>query len=182
MKSSFFSVFSILGRYFVALYKSFTSITTAVKATLPYLIGSRSRDVRREITEQYPDPVSSRTPEDLPARSRGHLFNDIEKCTGCGDCEKVCPVNCISIETEMGPDPQKTWVAVFDIDQSRCVYCGLCTDVCPPQSIVNTHQFEGAVYQLEDLVMSFGRGRVTFEQRQKWDEMRRVSQLEEPNL
>ncbi|MBL7715886.1 MAG: 4Fe-4S dicluster domain-containing protein [Bdellovibrionales bacterium] len=166
------SVFSGLAQYLKAVFRGLSSVLGSVKTSLPYLVGFKSGELRKEVTEQYPDPVSSKTPEDLPARSRGLLFNDIERCTGCRDCEQICPVKCITVENEKGPDSQKVWVSVFDIDSARCTFCGLCVEVCQPQSLIHSHQFESAVYASTDLVASFGRGRVTQEQRVKWAKAR----------
>lgn len=145
---------------------------------LPYLMNVRSGDLKKEVTEQYPDPVSSRIAEELPARSRGLLSNDIDRCTGCKECEIVCPVDCITIETEPGPNLNKIWVSVFDIDLSRCIFCGLCVEVCQPTSLTHTRKYESSVYDLPDLVASFGRGRVTPEQQRKWAELRRAKEEE----
>ncbi|MCC7442223.1 MAG: 4Fe-4S binding protein [Bdellovibrionales bacterium] len=142
-----------------------------MKTTVPYLVGWG--ELRKEITEQYPDPVSSRTEDDLPPRTRGLLFNDIERCTGCLACSKVCPVGCIEIENEAGPDPEKKWVAVFSVDFSQCIFCGLCVESCQPASLMHTKQYEGSVYRVSDLKVGFGRGHVTQEQREKWDSMRK---------
>lgn len=166
------SVFHTLKQYLWAMIKGVQSTVSALSAALPYLLNVKTGDLRKEITEQYPDPVSSKTADDLPPRSRGILANDIEKCTGCGDCILVCPTNCITIQNEKGPDPDKTWVAVYDIDFSRCMFCGLCAEACIPQSLGHTKQFEGSVYEVNELVASFGRGRITPDQRQKWEELR----------
>lgn len=168
MKSSIFTVLSEYARdVFVGARSTARSCFTA----LPYLFSIG--EVRKEVTEQYPDPVSSRTADDLPSRTRGLLFNDIDRCTGCKDCEKICPTKCIFVENEIGADSAKVWVAVFDVDFSRCIFCGLCVEVCNPQSLVHTRQFEGAVFLAGDLVSGFGRGRVTREQREKWALLRR---------
>ena len=113
----------------------------------------------QEVTEGYPDQVSSRSPEDLPARSRGLLFNDIDRCTGCGACARICPTRCIQVEQEeLGQTQHKKWVSVFDLDFTRCMFCGLCVEVCLPGSLSHSRQFEGAAYQTADLIASFGRG------------------------
>jgi formate hydrogenlyase subunit 6/NADH:ubiquinone oxidoreductase subunit I len=127
------------------------------------------------VTEGYPDPISSKTADDLPTRSRGLLFNDIDRCTGCGDCEAVCPSRCIKVEHEPAADVTKAWVSVFDIDFSRCIFCGLCVEVCQPGSLIHTRQYEGAAYQLSDLTASFGRGQVTEEHRARWAFLRKMS-------
>jgi formate hydrogenlyase subunit 6/NADH:ubiquinone oxidoreductase subunit I len=100
--------------FFSRLYKRLESLFATLRVTLHYWAGKS--EGFKEATEEYPDRVSARMPEDLPTRYRGFLSNDIEKCSGCKYCADVCPVNCIHIETEPGPDSNQSWVAVFDID------------------------------------------------------------------
>ncbi|MBW2163578.1 MAG: 4Fe-4S binding protein, partial [Deltaproteobacteria bacterium] len=45
---------------------------------------------------------------------------DIEKCTGCGECEESCTFEAIFVEDE---------VAV--VNQDACTLCGICVDGCP---------------------------------------------------
>jgi ferredoxin len=45
------------------------------------------------------------------------------KCTACGKCAEVCPVDAIKVDE----------VAVIDAD--ACVDCGQCIDECPVQTI-----------------------------------------------
>jgi NADH-quinone oxidoreductase subunit I len=161
------SIFASIAAYLGRVGHGCGSILRAFVTAAPYLLGQG--ELRKEVTEQYPDPVSSKTADDLPPRSRGLLFNDIERCTGCGECVKTCPASCITLETEMGPEADKKWVSRFDIDFAKCVFCGLCAESCPPSSLIHSKQYEGAVYRQQDLVASFGRGPVTSEQRAKWE-------------
>lgn len=48
-----------------------------------------------------------------------------EDCIGCGACESVCPVSCIS-EVE---DEKRV------IDESVCIDCGSCASTCPVSCI-----------------------------------------------
>jgi len=169
------SIFSTLSQYLRAIGAGIWSILGSCFTALPYLFGAR--DLTKEVTEQYPDPISAKTPDDLPTRTRGLLFNDIDRCTGCRECESQCPTACIRIEAEPAGDENKIWVSVFDIDHSRCIFCGICTDACLPGSLVHTREYEAAVFQLSDAVARFGRGWVTPEQRLKWATLRQ--QLEE---
>jgi len=164
------SVFSTVFQYIRSIVRGSISLLGAFRATVPYLIGVGEHS--RVVTEQYPDPVSSRTVDDLPPRTRGILINEIHKCTGCEDCGRICPVNCIDIVTEESAHPEKLWVAVFDIDFGRCMFCGLCVTVCRPQSLTHSKQFEGAVYDVHDLIRSFGRGQISPALRTKWEKMR----------
>lgn len=115
-------------------------------------------EIRKIDTEFYPDPVSSRGKDDFPARARGLVFNEIEKCTGCGDCANICPTQCIAIESQKSARNNRAWVSKFDIDFSNCVFCGLCVEVCEPESLIQTKEVQAAVFDLTDLVATFGRG------------------------
>lgn len=133
----------------------------------------------KEVTELYPDPISSKSPEELPSRSRGILENDVEKCTGCGECIQVCPASCFQMETELGPERGRVWISTFDIDHGSCLFCGLCVEVCAPASLKHLKQFEAAVFKSENLKASFGKGNVTREQRARWQELRELVERED---
>ena len=47
-----------------------------------------------------------------------------EKCTGCGACVAVCPVEAIRLVND---------IAV--IDEEECVDCGACVTECPQDAI-----------------------------------------------
>ena len=47
-----------------------------------------------------------------------------DKCTNCGACEPVCPVEAIS---------EKDGKRVIDPD--KCIDCGSCVPVCPTEAI-----------------------------------------------
>ncbi len=49
---------------------------------------------------------------------------DLERCTGCGDCLDVCPVEAISMNNG------KAW-----IDSETCLACEACAQVCPMDAI-----------------------------------------------
>jgi len=49
---------------------------------------------------------------------------DVEKCTGCGECIEVCPLEAISLEGE-----------VATVDEDTCTECGLCVGECPNEAI-----------------------------------------------
>jgi formate hydrogenlyase subunit 6/NADH:ubiquinone oxidoreductase subunit I len=171
------SVFSTLFAYLRDVLSGVGSVWSSCWTSLPYLFSAG--EFRKEVTEQYPDPISSKTVDDLPPRSRGLLFNDIDRCTGCKECEKACPTQCIHIETEPGADDSKIWVSIYDLDFSKCIFCGLCVEVCHPKSLVHTKQYEGAVFMPLDLIARFGRGHVTAEHREKWQTMRRQAEEDE---
>lgn len=46
------------------------------------------------------------------------------RCTGCGDCQRICPVGAIEIV-----DGKSV------IDQETCIQCGFCQGVCTHDAI-----------------------------------------------
>ena len=140
------------------LFDGTRSLIRALSASLPYLFNANPNTLRKEVTEQYPDPVSSRTVDDLPPRTKGLIQNDIDQCIGCRECAKACPVDCFVIESERLQDTQKEWVSLFDIDHSKCIACGLCVEVCPTNSLSHSKRYEFAEYDRKNMVESFGKG------------------------
>jgi formate hydrogenlyase subunit 6/NADH:ubiquinone oxidoreductase subunit I len=78
--------------------------------------------------------------------SRVKIKNRFEECTGCGDCEKLCPVNAIKIEgdfystyskkakTLSGNDIVREMTS-FQISYDTCIFCGICVTKCPTSSL-----------------------------------------------
>ncbi|MEM0466021.1 MAG: 4Fe-4S binding protein [Candidatus Thermoplasmatota archaeon] len=48
---------------------------------------------------------------------------DKNKCTACGACKEVCPVEAITIGEKA------------EIDEATCIDCGTCVDECPVEAI-----------------------------------------------
>lgn len=49
------------------------------------------------------------------------------RCTGCGECLEVCPVDAVS------GDADKKQIS---IDSKQCIKCGTCVDSCEPGALV----------------------------------------------
>lgn len=48
---------------------------------------------------------------------------DKEKCTACGACKEVCPVEAITVEDKAA------------VNEETCIDCGACVDECPEGAI-----------------------------------------------
>lgn len=113
-----------------------------------------------EITVQYPD--ERLVPSE---RFRGFLFNDVERCTGCGICKMSCPIDCIEIET-VGKGKVRRPIHYL-IRIGECMVCGLCVESCPEKCLKHTDRYEGSVYELKDLNYQF----VSEEQKKRFIEL-----------
>jgi len=110
-------------------------------------------------TIQYP---SQELP--VPEVGRYQLFVEMDDCIVCDLCAKVCPVDCIEIDSIKSPDligltsdgsPKRLYAAKFDIDMAKCMYCGLCTIVCPTECITMTSEYDVSVQELDLLTYQF---------------------------
>src|ERR671919_403243 len=114
---------------------SVTSYVNDIKDTVSSIFEGMaitfSHLVRRPMTIQYPDKIPVPIQETLPHRYRGILEVDMDICTGCLACERVCPITCITIGIDANKETKQRVFTHFDIDIAKCMYCGLCSEVCP---------------------------------------------------
>jgi formate hydrogenlyase subunit 6/NADH:ubiquinone oxidoreductase subunit I len=105
---------------------------------------------RKPDTELYPF-----THKLLPARYRGKLDVDPERCTGCQVCALVCPAGVITMvdvgTRRIGDRELPVKRPLFDL--STCIFCGECVDNCAFNALEMTKQFELATSDKEDLLM-----------------------------
>jgi NADH-quinone oxidoreductase subunit I len=106
-------------------------------------------DPKEEVTLQYPEERW-----EIPRGYRGFLHNDIKTCTSCNMCVKVCPIDCISLESVRGAD-KKLVLCSYEINIGRCMYCGLCVEVCPVNSLMHTAGYEMASVARGEMILHF---------------------------
>lgn len=139
----------------------FLDIGRGIRTTLQSMLVAWKHLFTPAVTLQYPTEKMK-----MPERTRARLFNKIEDCIGCGQCARVCPTDCIDIQTEKRAkdEPEvrasdgtviKLRTYVFDIDMTLCCYCGLCTFPCPTHCLVMTPEYEYSVYDKKDHVYHF---------------------------
>lgn len=68
----------------------------------------------------------------LPARVRGHIEFDMEKCVFCTLCEKRCPADAIKVDRK-----GKT----LTFEPLRCIVCEACAEGCAKDAITVLEQW-----------------------------------------
>ena len=81
---------------------------------------------------------------------RGRPGLVMDKCIGCGICEKICPTTCIElVEVEL---EGKGKVKRPQVNLGRCMMCGYCAEYCPKNAMLVTPEYELATYSRQDLI------------------------------
>lgn len=154
------------------IIKGFTSAGKGLSLTLKHFFAAKnSREVlsvqsdnyfkqqEGNATIQYPHQVLP-----VPETGRYQLFVEMDDCIVCDLCAKICPVNCIDIESIKSTEAigqtsdgttKRLYAAKFDIDMAKCMYCALCTTVCPTECITMTNQYDKSVSELSLLNYEF---------------------------
>jgi NADH-quinone oxidoreductase subunit I len=153
--------------------KAFTTAWKGLSLTIRHLFaGNGKREIVTVSDRNYFKQLEHGTntiqypKQQLPVPEVGRYQLDVEMddCIVCDLCAKVCPVNCIDIESIKATEAigqtsdgttKRLYAAKFDIDMAKCMYCALCTIVCPTECITMTNQYDKTVFQLSDLVYQF---------------------------
>ncbi|SMO65300.1 NADH-quinone oxidoreductase subunit I [Solitalea koreensis] len=154
------------------IVKSVSGILNGMRLTLKHLFAARN--LRKPVgvnksnyfaqqegivTIQYPHQEIP-----VPEVGRYQLEVEIDDCIVCDLCAKICPVDCIEIESikaveDIGKTSDGTTkrlhAAKFFIDHAKCMYCGLCTTVCPTECITMTNEYDRSVIDLNEMNLKF---------------------------
>ncbi len=55
------------------------------------------------------------------------VVRDEQKCTHCGACVTMCPVEALIVD----PETRR-----IEFDHDACIGCGICVRICPPRAMV----------------------------------------------
>ncbi|HEX7365551.1 MAG TPA: 4Fe-4S binding protein [Pelobium sp.] len=100
----------------------------------------------------------------IPEVGRYQLDVVIDDCIVCDLCAKICPVDCIEIESIKATEAigktsdgsvKRLYAPKFDIDMAKCMFCGLCTTVCPTECITMTNEYDRSFTLISDLTYHF---------------------------
>ena len=152
--------------------KVFKTVVKGLKLTLRHFFSAtESRKVKAISDPDYFAQNSGTTTiqyphVQLPVPDVGRYQLDVEMddCIVCDLCAKICPVDCIDIESIKSTEAigktsdgttKRLYAAKFDIDMAKCMYCGLCTVVCPTECIVMTDTYDRSMIDLNEMTYKF---------------------------
>ncbi len=157
--------------YWQTLGQGLATAYTGLRATLGHALrvgrGKAVQEVRQAgyfandgaVTLQYPYEQLQ-----VPPLGRYKLDCEIDDCIVCDKCARVCPVDCIAIETVKSPNEwgqtsdgtgKRLYASKFEIDMAKCCYCGLCTTVCPTECLVMTPEYDFSASELSAFTFQF---------------------------
>ncbi len=90
-------------------------------------------------------------------------YIDLDKCTGCGDCARHCPVAAVNAINKGLDDRRATYIEyaqavplAFAIDMDACVGCGLCENMCLAKAIKYDDKEHKTEVRVGSLILSPG--------------------------
>jgi len=152
---------AVVGSLWSGLMLSLRHITKATQRRKPTYVSDPGYFAQKEglVTLKYPYEAIP-----VPDIGRYRLHNEIDDCIVCDLCAKICPVNCIEIESikateEIGITSDGTkkrlYAPKFDIDLAKCCYCGLCTTVCPTDCLTMTKVYDFPEVDIKNMIYHF---------------------------
>jgi glutamate synthase (NADPH) small chain len=93
----------------------------------------------KAFSKPYTEPMKETQREAAPLY-RGWHINQVDACTGCGNCAQVCmnvAIDMVAVEEttkkDTGLRPR--------IDYGRCCWCALCVDICATGSLRMANEY-----------------------------------------
>ncbi|QCR23026.1 NADH-quinone oxidoreductase subunit I [Pontibacter sp. SGAir0037] len=159
-------------KYKSGFWDVISSILNGAKLTLHHFLNFRTRRTQEYVSDEnyfkQPDGlVTLKYPYEalpVPDKGRYRLHNEIDDCIVCDLCAKICPVNCITIDSIKATEDigvtsdgtkKRLYAATFDIDMAKCCYCGLCTTVCPTDCLTMTPVYDFSEVDIKNMIYHF---------------------------
>ncbi|MEM6801728.1 MAG: 4Fe-4S binding protein [Bacteroidota bacterium] len=157
-----FQIIRALRNLFSGLGLSFRHLKKGYKTRQPIGIEKENyfEEADQNVTIQYP---KEKIP--VPDVGRYRLHMETDDCIVCDKCARICPVDCIEIESFKAVDDlgytsdgskKRLELPVFDIDMAKCCYCGLCTTVCPTECLTMTKVYDYSEFDVKNFIYHFG--------------------------
>ena len=158
--------------YFANISSGLTTVLSGMKLTFRHILQARRQHKNIGVEnpsyfEQETGIVTLEYPYEaipVPDHGRYRLHNEIDDCIVCDKCVKICPVDCITIDSIRATEDigvtsdgtvKKIFAGKFDIDMAKCCFCGLCTTVCPTECLTMTKTYDFSEFDVRNMTYHF---------------------------
>jgi len=131
-----------IGGYMAQLDKTFPTNDCSMCIMSPKLVECGRHINIRVISNAEVESVEGEPGNFEVTLIRRPRYIDEEKCTGCGECSKHCPVSAIDTYNEGLSRRSAIYIKypqavpkVFAVDREQCIGCGLCERVCLAKAV-----------------------------------------------
>jgi formate hydrogenlyase subunit 6/NADH:ubiquinone oxidoreductase subunit I len=158
--------------YFANISSGLSTVLSGMKLTFRHILQARQQ--HKNIGVENPSYFQQETgivtleyPYEaipVPDHGRYRLHNEIDDCIVCDKCVKICPVDCITIDSIRATEDigvtsdgtvKKIFAGKFDIDMAKCCFCGLCTTVCPTECLTMTKTYDFSEFDVRNMTYHF---------------------------
>jgi len=131
-----------IGGYMAQLDKTFPTNDCSMCIMSPKLVECGRHINIRIISNSEVESIEGEPGNFEVKLTRRPRYIDEEKCTGCGECSKHCPVSVIDAYNEGLNRRSAIYIKyaqavpkVFAVDREQCIGCGLCEKVCLAKAV-----------------------------------------------
>lgn len=133
---------STIGGSMVKLDKTFPTNDCSICTAAPKMVELARHPNIELITYAELNKLEGKKGDFIAQIWKKSKYVDPDKCTGCGDCAEVCPVEVLNKFDEKISTRKAVYIEfpqavpiIYTIDIENCVGCGSCDRVCEPEAI-----------------------------------------------
>jgi len=154
---------STIGGSMIKLDKTFPTNDCSICTAAPKMVEISRHPNIELITYAEIDSLEGKLGDFTAKIWKKSKYVDSDKCTGCGDCAEVCPVDVVNPFDEKISWRKAIYIEfpqavpiIYTIDIANCVGCGSCDRVCEPEAISFLDKSEEIKVKVGSVIVATG--------------------------